>query len=957
METFLNIVAKELYAKHGDDLSRIAVVFPNKRAGLFFNEHLTAQSEQPLWSPAYLSISELLQSLSSLHLADPIQLVCELYTVFKEKTNSTETLDDFYFWGEMLISDFDDVDKNLVDADKLFRNLKELNEIMDDFDFLDEEQRAAIQQFFSNFSIEKRTELKERFASIWHALGDIYTDFHRALTSQGVAYEGMLYRDAINKLNTDNLPYDKYVFAGFNVLNKVEWQLFHRLQQAGKALFYWDYDHFYVTSEGKEACKHEAGIFIRKNLIDFPSQLDTNSFDNLSKPKTVRYISASTENAQARYLPQWIRNNLTENEKESAVVLCNEALLLPVLHSIPKEVNNANITMGFPLSQTPSYTFIDILLELQISGYDSKEGRYTFAEVKTVLKHPYTQSLSRNAEALKKELTEKNRFYPTPSELHRDEFLSLLFTPCSNIAELCRYITKLLKRVTVLYQQKDEVEDVFGQLYRESLFKSYTTINRMVSLIENGSLNIRIDTLKRLIQRLLSATNIPFHGEPAIGLQIMGVLETRNLDFKNLIVLSLNEGLLPKGGGEASFIPYNLRKAFGMTTIEHRDALYAYYFYRLIQRAENVTLVYNTSSDGLNRGEASRFLLQFQIEWPHPVAKQFLEAGQSPQVQGAITVEKTPEVMDKLYRLYSRDHGSTSNISPSALNAYLDCRLRFYFRYIAGLKLPKEVSTEIDSPAFGTIFHKVAELIYNKLTERGTLIRKEDIETLLKDKTIIQQYVDIAFKEEFFHIKEEDKVEYNGIQLINAKVIATYMRQLLKSDLGYAPFHMVGMEKKVYENIFIDTPTGKIKTAIGGTIDRLDSKNGTLRIVDYKTGGTAKIPKNIDQLFTRHKDRANYVFQTFIYASIMCSKQDLKIAPSIFYINRAASENYSPVIEMGEARQPKIPVDDFSLLNDEFREHLQLLLEEIYNPEIAFDQVEDVNSCEWCDYKGICKRG
>lgn len=954
METFLQIVAKDLYSKIGKDLSRIAIVFPNKRAGLFFNEYLAAQSDQPLWSPAYLSISELLQSLSTLRLADPVKLICELYSIFVKETRSEESLDEFYFWGELLISDFDDVDKNLVDAKQLFRNLKDLKNIMDDYDFLDKEQEEAIRQFFLNFSIERHTELKLKFISMWDALDGIYSGFRKELLSEGVAYEGMLYRDAIERIDTDSLPYDTYVFVGFNVLNKVENKLFTVLKDAGKALFYWDYDQFYINNKEQKERNHEAGIFIHKNLTLFPSELPEEVFDNLLKPKTVHYISASTENAQARYLPEWIRTTITEKEKENAVVLCNEALLLPVLHSIPEKVQDVNITMGFPLAQTPAYTFTDALLELQTTGYNSKTGRYTHAAVQAVLKHPYTRALSPHAEALELELTRKNRFYPYPSELKQDDFLSALFTPCQGIGMLCQYITEQLKEITFLYRKTEDAEDVFNQLYRESLFKSYTLVNRMLSLIENGSLNLRVDTLKKLIHKMLASTNIPFHGEPAIGMQIMGVLETRNLDFKNLIILSLNEGLLPKAGGEASFIPYNLRKAFGMTTIEHRDALYAYYFYRLIQRAENITLVHNTASDGMNRGEASRFLLQFLIEWPHPINRWFLESGQSPQNHKEICIDKTPEVLSRLYALYSLQHGAKSNISPSALNAYLDCRLRFYFRYVAGLQPLKEVNTEIDSSTFGSIFHRAVELVYSKLTETSKLIRKEDLESLLRSETYIQEFVNLAFKELFFHVGANEKPEYNGTQLINSKVITTYVRQLLRNDLQYAPFEMVNMEERVSENLTINTPQGKIEVRIGGIIDRIDSKDDTLRIVDYKTGGTPKIPTGIEQLFIRSDNRPGYIFQTFLYAAIMCRKQPLKVAPSLLYIHRASSEAYSPVIEMGELRKPKTPVNNFAFFEDEFREQLQGVLEEIYSPSVPFNQTEHAANCEYCDFKSIC---
>lgn len=955
MQTFLQLVAHDLYSKIGNDLSRTVLVFPNKRANLFFNGYLAGESDQPIWAPAAMSISDLFQKLSVQKTGDPIRLVCELYKVFKEETQSQETLDDFYFWGELLISDFDDVDKNMVDADKLFSNLQGLKNLMDNYDFLDKEQEEAIRQFFQNFSIERRTELKEKFISLWDKLGSIYHRYQENLTELGIAYEGMLYRNVIEQLDTERLKYDKYIFVGFNVLNKVEHQFFKLLQDADKAMFYWDYDIFYT----QQIKKHEAGEFLKRNLQDFPNELPDSYFDSFKTPKNIRYISASTENAQARFLPEWIRTTFSNSEceeKENAVVLCNEALLLPVLHSIPQEVKNVNITMGFPLAQTPVYSFINAAMELQTNGYRSDTGRFTYEAVSAILKHPYTQQLSTHADSLEDELTKTNRFYPLPSELKQDDFLANLFTPRSGIKDLCDYLVGLIKDISILYRKEGEYNDIFNQLYRESLFQSHLKINRLYSLIESGELNVRTDTLKRLISKVLTAANIPFHGEPAIGMQVMGVLETRNLDFRNLVMLSLNEGQLPKSGGESSFIPYNLRKAFGMTTIEHKNAVYAYYFYRLIQRAENITLLYNTSSDGLNRGEESRFMLQLLVEGPHEITREYLEAGQSPQSNQEIQIEKTPEVLRRIYRAYDSSNPKSVILSPSALNAYLDCRLRFYYRYVAGLKTPDEVSAEIDSALFGTIFHLSAQLVYTELTANGNMIQKEDLERLLRDEVKLQSYVDRAFKKELFKVAPEEKPEYNGVQLINSKVILSYLKQLLRNDLQYTPFEMVAMEKKVSEEMTIQTGQGPFTLRLGGTIDRMDAKEGTLRIVDYKTGGSPKTPANIEQLFTPSETRPNYIFQTFLYAAIMNRKQSLMVAPALLYIHRAASESYSPVIEMGEPRKPKIPVNNFAFFEDEFRERLQALLEEVFDEKEAFTQTKDIKKCSYCDFKAICKR-
>lgn len=957
METFLKQVAHDLYNKTEGNFTKVAIVFPNKRASLFFNEYLAQESDRPIWSPTYVSISELFRQSSDLSIADPIKLVCDLYKVFQKATGSKETLDDFYFWGEMLIADFDDADKNMADTHALFSNLKDLNELMDNYDFLEEGQKEALSQFFHNFSINQVTELKQRFISMWNVLGDIYAEYKALLESQSIAYEGMLYRQVIEQLDVEALPYNKYIFVGFNVLNKVEHTLFKKLNEAGKAMFYWDYDTFYLNKT-----PHEAGEFIRRNLRDFPSELPASFFDNLNQPKEVTFIESPTENGQVRYLPQWIRENLTSQEKETAVVLCNEALLQPVLHALPDNVKHINITMGFPLSQTPAYSFVNALMELHTSGYNPNNGRYLFAEVISVLKHPYTRQLSPEAEKLEQTLTRDNRFYPLPSELKQDNVLELLFTPRRNNLDLCSMLSEALKEVAVIYQQQAASHsDAFDQLYRESLFKTYTLVNRFHTLIESKELNVQAGTFQRLLTRVMSSSSIPFHGEPAIGMQVMGVLETRNLDFRHLIMLSVNEGQLPKAGGDSSFIPYNLRKAFGMTTIDHKIAVYAYYFYRLMQRTEKVTLVYNTATDGINRGELSRFMLQFLIEWGYPVLRKQLEAAQSPQDSTPIIIEKTPDVMERMKSVFDIRNNPKALISPSALNCYLDCPLKFYYKYVALLSAPDEVTADIDSAKFGSIFHYAAEHIYKALTAHGKLISKENLETLLKDEVRLQTYVDNGFKELFFNLPQNEQPEYNGIQLINSAVIVKYIQQLLRNDLRYAPFTFVGSEQRIFENIEICTSTGDIQSRIGGIIDRIDSKGESLRIVDYKTGGDADTPANVQSLFIPDKKRSNYVFQTFLYASIVCKKLREKndsrlVAPALLYIHRAASENYSPVIQMGEPRKPKEPVENFAQYEGDFRENLKTLLEDIFNPDISFTQTEIEDKCAYCDFRALCKK-
>lgn len=977
MKPFLETVASHLYHTIGNDLSHTAIVFPNKRAGLFFNEYLARQSSHPVWSPTYLTINELFTTYpleQPLTTADPITLVCQLYQVFIMKTVRQESLDDFYFWGELLISDFDDIDKNLVDTSRLFSNLQELHALTQDNNFLSPEQQEAISQFFSNFSPERRTLLKERFISLWERMLPIYNDFRTRLSQRGLAYEGMLERQVMEQFDVNRMPYERYVFVGFNVLNRVEHKLFRSLHDAGKALFYWDYDESYTTPSRQAASsplagaaaslQHEAGEFILRNLREFPNQLDDSHFKAMSQPKEIAIIESPTENAQARYLTRWVRQLYADRaqhpfrEKENAVVLCNESLLLPVLHAIPDEVENVNITMGYPLAQTPIFSLLNALCTLQIEGYRSDSGSFTYETVRPVLNHPYVRRLSPQAERLERELTQRNRFFPLPSELQADEPLRQLFTPVSGIAPICQYLNEALRLVSTLYRQP-EAEDtsLYDQLYRESIFKSYTLVNRLYALAQEQAFGrLQPLTFRRLLSRLLNGATIPFHGEPAIGMQVMGVLETRNLDFRNLLLLSVNEGKLPKNEGDASFVPYNLRKAFGMTTIDHKNCVYAYYFYRLLQRAERITLLYNSSSDGLNRGEMSRFMLQLLVESPHPIRRFTLQAGQAPGRNDDLTVEKSPEIIRLMADRYNADSPNHALLSPTALNYYLDCRLKFYFRFVARVKPAPEVSTEIDSITFGNIFHRSAELIYRDLTVHGKMIQPSDLTQLLAAPQRIQQYVDRAFKELFFQVEPSEKPAYNGLQLINREVIGGYLHQLLTHDLHYAPFSMEGMERPVSETVTVLTDQGPLHLTLGGKIDRMDLKEGTLRIIDYKTGGSPSNVRSIEQLFLPAKDRPGYALQSFLYCSLMAKRHPAyRISPALLYIHRAAKEDYSPIIKYGE-RSTLAPVEDFQTLDETFRQRLQELLEELFNPGQDFVPTDDDTRCTFCEFASLCRR-
>lgn len=992
MESFLSLVARDLYRRHAGDLSRTAVVFPNKRAGLFFNDCLAPLSDKPVWAPAYLTISELMGQRTSLLPADPIRMVCELHRIFCEETGSLETLDDFYFWGELLISDFDDLDKNLVDADQLFQNLSELREISPSNDFLTEEQVEAIRLFFANFSPDRKTELKERFMKLWNALDKIYHRFREELAQSGTGYEGMRYRQAVEKPANDGFGnYDCYAFVGFNVLNKSEHTLFRQAQATGKALFYWDYDRFY-----KDNPYHEAGEFIRRNLADFPQALQDDAFDCLSHPKKIRCLSAQTENAQARYMAEWTANLPTDcPERENAIVLCNEALLMPVCHSLSAAVQEINVTMGFPLRQTPIVDFISTLLDLQIHGYDAQRDCFRLEKAVRVLRHSCFALLSEQGNKLAESLQQSMRLFPTPQELQADEASTLLFTPHTDRKELMEYLLATIRSIAAAYrdhQSEDEKDNLFNQLYHEALFKTYTTLRHVDDLMEEGVLDLQPETLCTLLAKLLQQLSIPFHGEPAAGLQIMGILETRNLDFKRLAILSLGEGLLPKGSNRsASFIPYNLRKAFGMTTPEYEDAVYAYYFYRLLQRAEDVTFLYNDFSENAVSREASRFLLQFLLEYPSLVSAKgesslLSRAALVPQ-QSACSfelsgVEKTQQVCLLLQERFDVRKNPKAFFSPSALNSYIDCPLRFYLQHVLRLRAPQDMTDDIDSAQLGTLFHYAAQLLYSQiLPDSRKIVSRTSIHSFLEDKEKLELLLDRVFASQLFHLKKGEKLHYNGLHLLYRNVIKTFIINLLRYDEQRTPFAVLACEHSVLEDISLELP-GKLllPLRIGGTIDRLDRQIASetpapqgeyLRIMDYKTGSKRqKNAASVEELFVSGKDRPYYAFQAFFYSAIVSRKaaianepdsekqlRNQPVRPALFYPRLATSPRYSTAISIGEPRKA-VPVMDFAKEYEaEFRERLRGLLKEIFDPSVPFYPCRDKTLCTYCDCRSLCHFG
>ncbi len=958
MTPFLKQVAQDIYKRFNGDLHNVAVVFPNKRAGLFFNEYLMQMSGTPIWSPAYITISELFQQSSNYTIGDSIQLVSKLYHQYRHHTSSDESIDSFYSWGELLIADFDDIDKNLADTESLFANLNDLRSIGNTHDALSAEQKEAIEQFFRNFNPQNESELKRRFLKIWQVLGNIYNDFKAVLHNSGIAYEGMMYRDIIENEELLQLPYSKYVFVGFNALSRVENRLFDIVMKRDKALFYWDYDTKYINDG-----QHEAARFMYRNVKQFPNALHDTCFDNIGNKK-VDIISTSTDSIQMRYAAEWIENHIAKNddegsEVETAVILCDENKLESVYHIIPPSVKERNITMGFPVSRTPIYDLLQQLVRLQTEGYDTAHDSFTLEAVHNILVHPYIQKLSPDAGNIDRNITAGRMLFPPQELLQGDELLSIIFTRhtdnilwMSSIGNIIHFISRNSPKAKTDNEEEKSEADIYNELFLEAQLKVFMQTQRLITILGEEDMQMSQSTLGRLLLRIVAGTSIPFHGEPVVGMQIMGLLETRNLDFKNIIFISANEGNLPKKSSENSFIPYNLRRAFGLTLSEHRDSIYAYNFYRLLQRAEHVTLLYNKSTDN-SKGECSRYILQLMADG-HCGKRAFITSQQKVKKHNAQDIEKTEAMVEQLQQMYNLNINSrASTLSPSAINCYLDCSLRFFYRYIMKIEKYKEVATDVQKNDFGLIFHKASELFYNTLLpeEKGT-VTKEMLQPYIDDSQLLYTFIDKAFMLEYFG-QEEGTPQYNGEQLINREVLQCMLGYLVRMDAGHAPFYYEGGELPLHFNMQTTVNDLQISLRIGGRADRLDSKDGTLHIIDYKTGSEEKKPKDLAQVFAHEGSSMKYILQALLYSvAALESGKATKVAPSLIYIHKAQNTKRDDFIIKVEGKT----LYDASPLRDEFKALLQNTVNNIFDINQPFSPTDDSDRCKWCDFKNICNR-
>ncbi len=963
-DTFLHLVARDLLSRF-DHLNQVTLVFPGKRASLFMNQELARLSSGPVWAPRYMTIGDMFTSLSRYEVANPIDCICTLYQLFHDMMgpDDAETLDQFFSWGEIILSDFDDIDKHLADAAAVLGNVYELKQF-DTLDYLEPEQLETLQHFFRNFDPGNNSRIKERFLLVWQHMFGLYSELKQRLADEGLAWEGAAFRQvAEDMLRGDEdvmrtlRSWGTVAFVGFNVLNQVEHTLLSTLQKNGQALFYWDYDVFYTRSE-----ENEAGIFMRQNLRDFPSALPVECFDNLRHLKDVTFISTTTNNVQARYVHDWMMQGLNPQENRNAIVLCDETLMQPVLHALPDAdelplQHGLNVTMGFPLTDTPVYSYMVALFDLQTDGWDDTLGHFRRSFLQRVRQHPYSTFVS--------------------------EEIWLVHQQAQN-ESLLAYLIQILECVGTHFASIQE-GDVYEQMYAEGVFQCHRILNQFLHLLLRPVRPLQVETLtlRRLMRRVLYQCSIPFHGEPATGIQVMGVLETRCLDFSHIVMLSLEEGKLPRNSRSQSMIPANLREAFHLTTPRHRICIYSYYFYRLIQRSEHLTCVYNTNCEGTSRHEMSRFLLQLQVETNIPIRSLRVELPSTIGTSSPLHCARSPQAMQQLWQRYVQPPSGKrpSVLSPTAINSYLTCPMEFYLRYVAGIRVKEELTDTIDLPLMGVIFHDTMQALYTQLIQRSgnnQNITSQQINELLNSNSLIETMLDCVFDVAYFHPVDEPKRlsaamkmaqgaprpnnVYFGELIIVRRVLYSYICNTLRYDMSYAPFRIQAMEVACQLSIPISTPQGDFVVLTGGRIDRIDLKGDVLRIVDYKTGSPSKEHKKVtmDTIFQHDEGHNGYYLQTFLYSLAHCMEPDfphsqVSLRPALLYASRAGQTDYDPTLLFDGG-----PIQDFTDLAEEYFERLQSVVQEIFDTDSdrgeGFRQCEEGRHCALCQFRTLCGR-
>ena len=955
MQAFLEKLVTHLCSKYGDNLDELCIVLPNRRAGLFLKTHFANNLKKTFWSPEVFATEDFVSLLAELEIVDTTTLLFELYETVKDiNNNEIKSFDEFGKWGQILLSDINEIDLYLVDGEKLFGNLKDIKEL----------------ETWSLNTDESLTDFQKQYLSFWQLLGSFYFDFKNRLLKKRYAYQGLAYKIVASAIEekVNKHPWKKIIFAGFNALNNAEVQIIEKLLIAGRAEIIWDVDSYYAKD-----IKQEAGKFFRKyNLYEsFKNNSDKSIVidENLlaTGKKNITIIGVAKNVAQAKVAGNLI-SDIQINDpslQNTALVLADENLLFPVLHSLPENVKNINLTMGYPLNNTPLAGYIELVFSLHVNAMKFSKGKNSFyyKDLLKLVSHPYSNLLIfkkgkfNSLKSFISDVQKKNIVFASYSTIEKiiiekqasvAAVLMPIFSHWKSPNDSISCILYLIEELkNGIIEQGGETEKNKTNLELEYLFSFSKIIKRIQSLmIDYPQSIIDIITLQNTLKQIVRGTSLPFYGEPLKGLQVMGMLETRTLDFENIILLSCNEDILPSGKTMNSFIPMELKRYFGLPTYNDKDAIFSYHFYRLLQRAKNIYLVYNTESDALGSGEKSRFLTQLLHELPKVNANVLIEEKlvnipvNVNNSSNLISIYKTDYIIEKL------NAKALTGFSPTLLNTYRNCSLQFYFKAVAELKEAREVEETIGADKLGDAIHEVLEKLYMPFL--GKNISSADIKEFKKN---VEAYT-ISFFETLY---SKSEISY-GKNLLTIKVALKFLNNFLNSEINFINKSMEEgrplMIKKVEEQLSSNLIVGERTIKIYGKADRIDAVGSVLRIIDYKTGVVDNKELKVEEWGDlQSKDTLAKCFQLLTYAWLY-----QKMNPEI-------SDNMvSGIITFRELsaglKTVKIEGNEFLTMPvlAIFEEQLKIILSDIFNPEKEFKQTDEIENCKYCAFKWICNR-
>lgn len=955
---FLEEVADYLLKNHPGRLGEVTVIFPNRRAGLFLKKYLSGKVNKPVWSPNTISLEDFLFSFSDINKSDPLTLIFELYEAFRQHQGRDEGFESFYFWGEMLLRDFEEVDHYLVNPEQLFTYVKDDRQLAEDFYFLTPEQEAIIKKFWEEFlPVEGRQ--KQQFVDTWRILYPVYQTFKNRISDQKIGYTAHVYRSLLENpsLLDEKNEHPFLIFAGFNAMTLAEEKLIKHFVEKRNAKMIWDIDDYYLANK-----KQEAGSFLRSYARDpilgkdFPDPIPS----RISKPKDISVTGVSLEIGQTKLLGQEVELLLQKgvSKEDIVVILPQDYMLFPVLNALPESVDRLNVTMGYPLKDTPLFGLLETAIELQEQSRISKENEISFYHkpVVDILNHPYLyREGSEDLNELVTDIQNQNkiRIFKQDISALQSTLLNTIFRRLGADEQMTAYLDEI---VTVLGRQ---VVERFG-LEREYLYQFHQLLSRLGEILAKQSGTLDHKTFKALFRKAARSVKIPFAGEPVEGLQVMGVLETRNLDFKYVLMLNMNEDVFPSSPRVGSFIPYRIRKGFDMPTFETQDAIFAYLFYRLFQHADQLSFFYNMHAEFGLSGEVSRFIRQIELESGHKVTRKKLSNSLQVQEVLPISIETTDEVLTRLRRYTDQvgDEEKPGSFSASALNIYLECRLKFYFRYVLQLYSGNDLSEDLNARLFGNVLHKTLEFLYqDRMKQKSSRwIEEADLAVMQQG---VNEVMEKAFMDEF-GMTGRQRFEYEGRNVVMAEVIRKFILQMLRKDRQHVPFEVVSLESEDKYRNYLKVSAGDkmLDVRLGAEIDRVDRKDNMVRVIDYKTGRDETEIGSFDKLFVRDlKDKQKHGrkagFQTFFYAWLYAAKhgQTEQIVPGLVNINQFFQPDFDFRLKTGNR-----PIEDARPYLQAFEERLASLIEEIFDKNQSFDQTIDEDKCRYCEFKGICGR-